>query len=209
MSFKDLGLSLVSSPDPRPCQANLCSCRAHNTAVPTPCLWVQVCKDCHTGVQVWGLVSHYVGVAPGSMTGGYHLRPSTATSSCGNRVIGAPPGTVVRIRWAEVCGELIRAVGTWQALGNISCLCDFFPLVLPLHWLMSVLFLQSPAHKVSPQNPPTAAPFPGIPSVNWVLLPLRLLCSLTDGFPAESDRAVLAVDVPKWRRLFFFSPKII
>lgn len=56
-SFKDLRLSLVLSPDPWLRQANPSSCCAHNTAVPTLCLWalaqeLQYGDSYHTA-QVW------------------------------------------------------------------------------------------------------------------------------------------------------------
>lgn len=44
-SFKALGLSLLLSPDPGLCEANLGSCYAHNTAVPTLCLCALVHRD--------------------------------------------------------------------------------------------------------------------------------------------------------------------
>lgn len=75
----DLRLSLVLSPDPWLRQANPCSCCAHNTTVPTLCLWavaqeLQYGDSCHTA-QVWLLAPSPV--AP--ISGHSHLLPHVKT----------------------------------------------------------------------------------------------------------------------------------
>ena len=76
---------------------------------------------------MWALRSHRIGVAPGPTITGYALRPSMPASSSEDRVTAPPHGAIVRIRWAEVCEALTM------------------PTFLPLHWLMSVLFWQTPS----------------------------------------------------------------
>ena len=75
---------------------------------------------------MWALRSHCIGVAPGPTTTGYALRPSVPASSSEDGVTAPPHGAIVRIRWAEVCEALTM------------------PTFLLLHWLMTVLFCQTP-----------------------------------------------------------------
>lgn len=67
-SFQALRLSLLSSPDPW--------LWAYNTVIPTA---VPLCtgprRHYRTGVKIWALESHCIGVAPGSTTAGCDLRP--------------------------------------------------------------------------------------------------------------------------------------
>lgn len=116
-------------------------------------------------------MSHCIGVAPGSPLTGYDLRPSMPASSSENRGAVPPHSTIVRISWVEVCGALKMVAGTLRAtqLGEqfVYYPLRFFP---STGSCPSSSFKAQLWEKVSPQNPPTVAPFPGIPSVTGYLV---------------------------------------